>query len=79
MYIMPIMFLGFFNSYASGLSYYYLLANLITFGQMFIIRKMINEDKLKIKIEANKKKTPKKSKFQQRLEDVAKARGQQKR
>ena len=79
MYIMPIMFLGFFNSYASGLSYYYLLANLITFGQMFIIRRMIDEDKLRAKIEAHKKKTPPKSKFQQRLEEAAKQRQQQKR
>lgn len=76
MYIMPILFLGFFNSYASGLSYYYLLANLITFGQMFIIRRMIDEDKLRARIEANKKKTPKKSKFQQRLEEAARQRQQ---
>lgn len=79
MYIMPIMFLGFFNNYASGLSYYYLLANLITFAQMFFIRRLINEDKLRAQIEINKKKTPKKSKFQQRLEEANKARGQQKR
>ncbi len=77
MYIMPIMFLGFFNNYASGLSYYYLLANLITFGQMFLIRRLIDEDKLRAKIEAHKKKPIKKSRFQQRLEEAAKARGVQ--
>ncbi len=76
MYLMPIMFLGIFNNYASGLSYYYFLANIITFGQMFVFRKAINEDKLRAKIEANKKKpTKKKSGFQKRLEDAAKKRG----
>jgi len=69
------MFLGFFNSYASALSYYYLLANLITFAQMFIFRKVVNEDKLRLKIQAHKKKPIKKSKFQQRLEEVAKQKG----
>ncbi|NCA84333.1 MAG: membrane protein insertase YidC [Clostridia bacterium] len=75
MYIMPVMFLGIFNNYASGLSYYYLLANLITFAQIFIIRRSIDEDKIRAKIMANKKRTVKKSKFQQRLEDMAKQRG----
>ncbi len=75
MYIMPLMFLGFFNSYASALSYYYLLANLITFAQMFAIRRLVDEDKLRLKIQANKKKPVKKSKFQQRLEEMAKQKG----
>jgi len=76
MYIMPVMFLGIFNSYASGLSYYYFLANIITFGQMFVFRYAINEDKLRAKIEANKKKpAKKKSGFQKRLEEAAKKRG----
>jgi YidC/Oxa1 family membrane protein insertase len=75
MYMMPIMFLGLFNNYASGLSYYYLLANLITFAQMYIFRLSINEDKLRAKIEENKKKPVKKSAFQKRLEDAAKQRG----
>ena len=75
MYIMPIMFLGLFNSYASGLSYYYFLANIITFGQMFAFRYLVNEDKLRAQIEANKKKPKKKSNFQKRLEEAAKKRG----
>jgi len=76
MYIMPIMFLGLFNNYASGLSYYYFLANIITFSQMFAFRYIINEDKLRAKIEANKKKpAKKKSGFQKRLEEAAKQRG----
>jgi YidC/Oxa1 family membrane protein insertase len=75
MYIMPIMFLGIFNSYASGLSYYYFLVNIITFLQMFIFRKVVNEDKIYQKIQENKKKPVKKSSFQKRLEDAAKKRG----
>jgi len=75
MYLMPIMFLGWFNNYAAGLSYYYLLANLITFGQMFLIKRTIDEEKLLKKIQMNKKKPVKKSGFQKRLEEAAKKRG----
>ncbi len=75
MYLMPIMFLGFFNSYSSGLSYYYLLANLITFAQIFAIRYFMDEKKLRAQIEDNKKKPVKKSNWQKRLEEAAKARG----
>ncbi len=79
MYMMPIMFLGIFNDYASGLSYYYFLANMITFGQMFVFRYAINEDKLRAQIQLNKKKPKKKkSGFQKRLEDAAKQRGYKK-
>ena len=77
MYIMPIMFLGIFNSYSAGLSYYYMLANIITFLQMFIFRKMINEDRVRAKIEENKRKPVKKSRFMQRLEAAQKAQQQQ--
>jgi len=76
MYMMPIMFLGMFNGYASGLSYYYFLANVITFTQMFLIRRSIDESKIRAKIELNKKKPPKKkSNWQKRLEDAAKQKG----
>ncbi len=78
MYMMPIMLLGIFNSFASGLSYYYFLANVITFGQMFIFKKMIDEDALHAKIEQNKKKPVKKSKWQQRMEELAKKQEAQK-
>lgn len=74
MYLMPIMFLGWFNNYASGLSYYYMLANLITFGQMFFIRRTINEEKIYKKLQDNKKKPKKQSGFQKRLEDAARKR-----
>ncbi|MDP1622280.1 MAG: membrane protein insertase YidC [Bacteroidales bacterium] len=75
MYLMPVMFLFWFNDYSSGLSYYYLLANLLTFAQIYIIKATIDEKKLHLQIEANKKKTVKKSGFQKRLEDMAKKRG----
>jgi YidC/Oxa1 family membrane protein insertase len=77
MYLMPVMFLGFFNNFAAGLSYYYLLANLLTFAQMYLFRKFVNEDKLHARIQENKKKTVKKSGWQKRLEDMAKTRGYQ--
>jgi YidC/Oxa1 family membrane protein insertase len=77
MYLMPIMFLGLFNNYAAGLSYYYFLANMITFGQMFLIRKTIDEKKILAQIEINKKKPPKKkSGFQKRLEEMQKTQQQ---
>lgn len=72
LYLMPLMFLGFFNSYASGLSYYYLLANLITFAQMFAFRYTIDEKKLHALIEENKKKPVKKSNWQKRIEQAQK-------
>ncbi|MCM1042413.1 MAG: membrane protein insertase YidC [Bacteroides sp.] len=72
MYFMPVMLLCFLNSYASGLNYYYCLSMFITFLQMFFIRRMIDDRKVLAKIQENKKKPVKKSKFQQRLEEMAK-------
>ena len=72
MYIMPIMFLFIFNSYSSGLSYYYFIATLITILQTWIIRKFVDDKKLLKQIELAKTKPVKKSKFQQRLEEMQK-------
>ena len=72
MYLMPIMFFAIFNNYSAGLSYYYMLVNIITFIQMFIFRKMIDEDKVRATIEENKRKPQKKSNFQKRLEEAQK-------
>ncbi|TVQ93094.1 MAG: membrane protein insertase YidC [Bacteroidetes bacterium] len=72
LYIMPVMLLFIFNSFASGLSYYYFLANVITFGQMYAFRFMIDEEKIHKRIEENKKKPVKKSSFQKRLEEMTK-------
>lgn len=74
MYLMPFLFLFMFNSYASGLSYYYLLANLFTFAQMYIIRRFVDEKAILAKLNENKKNPVKKSKFQERLELMAKQR-----
>jgi YidC/Oxa1 family membrane protein insertase len=73
MYFMPIMFIFFFNKYSAGLSYYYFCGNIMNIGIMWGIKKfLIDEDKIRAKIESNKKKIKKKSRFQQRLEEVAK-------
>ena len=71
-YIMPFMMLFWFNSYASGLSYYYFLANVISFGQQYAIRSFIDEDAIHAKLQENKKKEKPKSKFSQRLESMMK-------
>ena len=77
MYLMPIIFLGVFNNYAAGLSYYYFLANIITFAQQFLMQRMVDEKALLAKIEEHKKRpaSDKKSTFQKRLEEAAKKRG----
>ena len=75
MYLMPILFLGFFNNYSAGLSYYYFLSNVFGFGQQYIFKAFINEEKIHAQILENRKKIVKKSGFQQRLEKIAKERG----
>jgi len=77
MYLMPVMFLFILNSYSSGLSYYYFLANVITIGQTYLIRYFVDEDKIHLQLQANKKKIVNKSNFQKRLEDMAKQKGKQ--
>ena len=79
MYIMPIMFLGLFNSYSSGLSYYYMLVNIITFLQMYLFRVFLDDEKLRKKIELAKQKPVKKSGFQKRLEELQKQQQQMQR
>lgn len=74
-YLMPVMFLGFFNNYASGLTYYYFLSNLFTIGQQLLIRQFVDDKALHTQIQENKKKPVTKSRLQQKLEDMAKKRG----
>ena len=71
-YMMPIMMLFWFNSYSSGLCYYYLLSNLFTIGQTLLIRRMVDDDKIHAVMQANaaKRSKGKKSKFQQRYEEL---------
>lgn len=73
MYLSPFMMLIFFNNYASGLSLYYFVSNLLTISIMFIIKNyIIDEDKILAQIEENKKKPKKESKFKQRLNQAMK-------
>lgn len=71
-YLMPIMMLFFFNGYASGLCYYYLLSQLITIGIMAGIRRFVDDEKIHAMIRRNaeKQKNKKKSKFQLRYEEL---------
>ena len=71
-YMMPIMMLFWFNSYSSGLCYYYLLSNIFTIGQTLVIRRMVDDNKIHANMQANaaKKSKGKKSKFQQRYEEL---------
>jgi YidC/Oxa1 family membrane protein insertase len=68
MYLMPLMFLFFFNDYAAGLSYYYFLSLLFTILQTMIFRWTTDDKKILAQLEANAKKTPKKSRFAEKLE-----------
>jgi len=72
-YIMPIMFMGFFNSFAAGLTCYLLFSNLINITQTLVTKNyIINHDKIERELEAYKKKPKKKKGFQQRLEEAMK-------
>ena len=75
LYFMPIFLLVLCNNFSSGLSYYYMLSNIITIIQTWAIRKyFIDEDKIyaQLKAKAASAKTQKKSKFQQRLDEIYK-------
>jgi YidC/Oxa1 family membrane protein insertase len=73
LYMMPIMMLFICNNLSSALSYYYLLSNLITMVQTWVIKKyFVSEDKLRLQIAAASKKPSKKSKWQLRLEEMQK-------
>ena len=75
MYIMPVMFMFMFNSFPAALTYYYLLTNIISIAQNEIMRRMIDEEALLKQLTNNKAKPVQKSKFQQRMEEMAKKRG----
>jgi YidC/Oxa1 family membrane protein insertase len=79
MYMMPLMFLVFFNNYASGLSYYYFISLLITILQTYSCRLFVTEDKVRATMAANAAKPKKKSKWMQRLEEAQKMQQQQQR
>lgn len=70
MYLMPVMFLVFFNNYAAGLSYYYFLSLLITIVQTYMFRRVVSEESVRAKMQENAKKPRKKSKWMERLEEA---------
>ncbi len=71
MYLMPFMMLFFFNNYASGLSLYYFISNLITIGIMLVIKNFIlDEEKIHAQIQENKKKPKKENKFQRKMREM---------
>jgi len=74
-YIWPLTFMLFLNNFSAALNYYYFLANLVTFGQNLLVKSFIKEEDILKKLNENKKAPVKKSKWQQRLEEAAKARG----
>lgn len=79
-WISPIMMIVFFNMYASGLSLYYFVSNLITIGIMLVIKHyIIDNEKITAKIEENKTKPKKESKFQKRMREAMEQAQEQKR
>ena len=79
MYIMPLMMLFFFNNYASGLSLYYFVSNVLTIVLMLVIKHFIVDDaKILTQLEENKKKPKKKSGFSARLQQAMEQAEQQK-
>ncbi len=80
LYFMPIFLLVLCNNFSSGLSYYYMLSNLITIGQTWVIRKyFVDEKKIYAKLQERAASAPKKkSKFQERLDNAYRAQQQTK-
>ncbi|HEY5747124.1 MAG TPA: membrane protein insertase YidC [Chryseolinea sp.] len=76
-YIMPLVFLFVLNSFSAGLTFYYFISNLVTFAQQAIIKRFVDEDKIRAIMDENKKKNAtgggKKSKFMSKLEEAMKS------
>ena len=74
-YVLPFMFLFIFNSFSSGLTYYYFLSNIISYGQIYLFKTLVNEEKLKNEIDFNRKQNlnKNKSKFKLRFDEAMKA------
>jgi YidC/Oxa1 family membrane protein insertase len=71
-YFSPILMLVFFNNYASGLSLYYFISNLISIGIMLVIKNfIIDESKVLAKIQVSKAKKPKpQNRFQKKMAEI---------
>jgi YidC/Oxa1 family membrane protein insertase len=79
-YIMPVFFMFILNTLPAGLNFYYLVSNMASMGQQFIIRSTVNETEIRNKLEANKEKNKDKPKggFAKRLEDAMRSAEEQK-
>ncbi len=78
-YFSPLLMLFFFNNYASGLSLYYFVSNLISIGIMLVIKNyIIDEEKVLAKIETKKKKPKKENRFQRKMKEMMEQAEQQK-
>ena len=76
-YFMPVMMLFFFNGYSSGLCYYYFLSQMFTMLIMYIIRRSVDDNKVRERLLANASKPKKKSRFQARYEELLKQQQEQ--
>ncbi|NEJ83864.1 membrane protein insertase YidC, partial [Rhizobium leguminosarum] len=73
-YLLPITFMFILNSFPAGLSFYYFVSNLFTFAQQTLIKRFVDEEKIKAKLAKNKEKAVnKESSFKKRFQDAIKA------
>ena len=71
MYLMPVMMLFFFNNYASAFSLYYFVSNILTILLMLTIKYfIIDEEKIRLQIQENKKKPSKQNRFQRKMQEM---------
>ena len=71
MYLMPVMMLFFFNNYASAFSLYYFISNILTILIMLMIKHfIIDEDKIRLQIQENKKKPTTQNRFQRKMKEM---------
>ena len=71
MYLSPVMMLFFFNNYASGLSLYYFISNLLTIAIMLVIKNyIIDETKIHLQVQQNRTKPKKENKFQRKMREM---------
>jgi YidC/Oxa1 family membrane protein insertase len=73
-YLMPFMLLVWFNNYSSGLSYYYFISNVLTFGQQWIIKEFVIDEKtIRAKIDETKAKGGSQSRFAKKMNEMLEA------
>jgi YidC/Oxa1 family membrane protein insertase len=75
MYMSPVMIMFFLNNSSAGLTWYYFLANILTYAQNIISKQFINTDAVLLTLEKNKKHPVKKSKWEGKPESASKQRG----